>query len=110
MSETQKKWMDHFKNNFIPLLSMIGVMLYYTHNGEQAFFDIKESLKQSAVFQVETKQTLGEMKAQIDTLKMQFHDYKMQQDYNMKLQEVKHQTELVTERHTAHGLAFIAAK
>jgi len=114
-----KPWSEHLKANIVPIIGMIGSVIYFGHVIDSNFLELQTNQEQAKVFQVETKNTLKEMQGQqnstaskLDTLQIEFREYKMQMDYKMELNELKHKSVsgFITERHTSHGLALIAVK
>jgi hypothetical protein len=112
-----KPWSEHLKANIVPIIGMVGSFIYFGHLIDSNFLELQSNQEQAKVFQIETKNTLKEMKGQqdntaskLDTLQVEFREYKMQMDYRLELESLNHHTSLVTERHTPKGLAFITAK
>lgn len=118
-----KPWSEHLKANIVPILSMIGSLIWFGHILDSTAIGMKNDISQIKESQSKTDIKLndisdrqGKSDIKLNEFYTEFKEYKMQQDYKYKLDSVKRlSNKFVTERHMSGGhtikdLAVIVAK
>lgn len=105
MTQQQRKnWVEgplnHIKNNFIPLLGIIGSFVWFVRTADAHWIKLETNQANSIEFQKKTTVHLDKIDVHLnnlDTLRYQIRDLRNEMNYKLQIESVKHMTNYFTE-------------